>query len=1102
MNILKVSITVIVAIILSSINPQDGYTGTSSLTSLTQTIVVKPKIKRAKSSVQYYPNSTASFNLILSGDVELNPGPGLPAPKCNKCEKTVKSNNKRLICSSCFDVTHAKCSNLTDRHNIQARTPHYHTCQNCLHTLLPFAHVPNLNISNPTNEVDLVNQSIIPIQGNVNNLKFLHINTQSLLSSFDEFKILLDTRKFDIVAMSETWLKDNPALLQYVQIQDYELYYSNRDKIKGGGVGCYVNSSLKCKRRTDIEKLDKEIEHLWLEIPGQNKHSKLLIGVIYRSNKFFTANEWIDRFENLLSKIKIICDFPVLISGDFNINMLDSEKREVKEFQSTLTQFNLDQLINNPTRTTEKSSTLIDLIITDQKNIVKESGVLPCTNISDHDGVYAILKIKLPRYEQRFKYIRSEKTFNQGDFIQDMSRVPFHVVYGIDDPELQLDIFNQLFTSCLNEHAPLKKIKVDRPPAPWMQKSEIKKTILERNDLRKQAHKTSDPVLWNKFRELKNLSKKKIRQAKTEYYRKALNSPKPKEVWKIINSILHPPPNRIKIKPSDLNSHFASTAFRTIGKLPVPKSDIKTFIQNADINDETSFRLRPGTYSAVLKIIKNMRNDTSTGPDQIPSKFIKMVAEHICSPLTYIINTFISQNKYPNPWKQSRIVPINKISNPVDRSDYRPISILPCLSKIFEKIVLHQLVDFIDTTAIYKETVSGFRKGHSTGTALLKLRDDIKQAMKAGEVTLVVLVDFSKAFDTICHHSLIKKMSKLGFSKQFLYWTLSYLSDRSQFVQIDADKSEKVPIHHGVPQGSILGPVLFNLYVNDLQDVVNTSTIQYADDTTIYKSCRPGNINSAETDINNYLNSLSSWSTKNSLAANSIKTKYMICSTSRLSKLHGIETHQSNITFTDIPLEREKSTKLLGIQIDEHLTWQYQLNNVLSSCYGSLSTLRKLKHFTTFKLRKQLVEALILSKLDFNDFVYSLSSTKLNKLQRLQLAACSFVYGRYCNIEDIIKLKWLPIKERRDMNLLKITHKALNSASWPSTCRLELHTHSKTLRNSNETRLKPSNITGIFQDTASKVFNCLPLKLKNDTNYKTFCRNTKSYLLDAAMTRS
>ena len=369
------------------------------------------------------------------------------------------------MCGHCFDMVHATCVN--SKHLVNNSKTHVTwTCNNCLLYELPFNKV-NLDSSieqNVSIHDDVIENAFMSRFTDNNNLKLLHLNTQSLLSSFDEFKNLIHTYNFDIVAMSETWLKDNSALLQYVNIQDYQLHYNNRDKIKGGGVGCYVKSNLECKRRVDIEKLDNELEHLWLEVSGRNKRSKILIGIIYRSNKFFTVSQWMDRFEDLISKIKIVNEYPIVLSGDFNINMMDTNNHTTNDFQSALTQFNFEQLIQEPTRTTENSSTLIDLIITDRKSLVTACEVIPCTNISDHDGVYAILNVKLPKYEQHFKYIRSEKTFDQTKFLQDISMIPSHVIYGIDDPNLQLDIFNELFSGCLNEHAPLKKVKINRPP--------------------------------------------------------------------------------------------------------------------------------------------------------------------------------------------------------------------------------------------------------------------------------------------------------------------------------------------------------------------------------------------------------------------------------------------------------------------------------------------------------------------------------------------------------------------------------------------------------------------------------------------------------------
>ena len=238
----------------------------------------------------------------------------------------------------------------------------------------------------------------------------------------------------------------------------------------------------------------------------------------------------------------------------------------------------------------------------------------------------------------------------------------------------------------------------------------------------------------------------------------------------------------------------------------------------------------------------------------------------ICSLLTHIINAFIKDNSFPSLWKIARVVPINKVPSPTESSHYRPIAILPALSKIFERIVCNQVIDFIERLKIYKDTLTGLRRGFSTGSALLKLRDDIKRTMNAGEISIIVLIDFSKAFDTISHDTLIRSLHKMGFSRDFLSWSLSYLSNRKQYVQIDAQQSKPMTTYFGVPQGSILGPLFFNLYVNGLQDSLASRSIQYADDTTIYESGKPSDIQMTTDKLNSSLENLEQWSNENSLA--------------------------------------------------------------------------------------------------------------------------------------------------------------------------------------------------------------------------------------------
>ena len=191
----------------------------------------------------------------------------------------------------------------------------------------------------------------------------------------------------------------------------------------------------------------------------------------------------------------------------------------------------------------------------------------------------------------------------------------------------------------------------------------------------------------------------------------------------------------------------------------------------------------------------------------------------------------------------------------------------------------------------------------------------------------------------------------------------------------------------------------------------------------------------------------------------------------------------------------DENPRLLGVHLDKNLDWTSHLQKLLSSCYGKIAVLRKLKNFTTLRLRKKLIESLIFSKIDFNDYVYSpLTKVQLNSLQRLQKVAASFVLGRYCSRDDIVKLDWLPIKERREFYYLKLTHKAIHSDNWPDINKLEIKTTGRALRNSNEIKLQTSLINGTFQDEASKYFNQLPTEIRNAKNLSAFCSALRNHL--------
>ena len=440
-----------------------------------------------------------------------------------------------------------------------------------------------------------------------------------------------------------------------------------------------------------------------------------------------------------------------------------------------------------------------------------------------------------------------------------------------------------------------------------------------------------------------------------------------------------------------------------------------------------------------------------------------------------------------------RVSPIPKIDNPTDESHLRPISILPVLSKVPEKLVAQQIVDYIELNQSLKQTISGFRKGHSTITVLLRIRDDniIIRAMKKGELTLMVLADYSKAFDTVSYSVIIQNMWNMGFSKPFLSWMTNYLCDRRQYVQIDDKKSTLECLQFGVPQGSILAPLLFNIYTADLQDNLNNNSIscfQYADDTTLYKQSTVNELVQNVADFNNSLRNMASWSNKSNLVLNPVTTKQMVLSTNRLARVHDLNNQTTQLEISNCQLERVSETKLLGVKLQENLKWNDHVKDVANASYGVLRTLRKLKHFTNFNLRKRLAELLVLSRLDNCDSIFSpLPRYLMKRLQKIEFAAASFVYGRYVNnIGDILKLNWLPVEERRDFNLLKLTFKALYFKQWPTYLNLQRVSIVRELRSSHCIRLQVPLEKGTFQDTTAVLFNNLPKQLKICDNLNLF----------------
>ena len=323
---------------------------------------------------------------------------------------------------------------------------------------------------------------------------------------------------------------------------------------------------------------------------------------------------------------------------------------------------------------------------------------------------------------------------------------------------------------------------------------------------------------------------------------------------------------------------------------------------------------------------------------------------------------------------------------------------------------------------------------------------------------------------------------------------MSYLTNRHQFVQVEDRSSKKLPVHFGVPQGSILGPILFNLYVAELPNCIKAKSIQYADDTTLYESSKETNIISLIKVLEQDLTSLSSWSNGKMLIFNSDKLKCV-----SFSKTRGSFSYLMRYDKKSIPYG--KSAKLLGVTFDKNLNWSDHINNTLQSCYGTLRTLKNFKRFTPFKVRKTLAEALILSKLNYCNVVYGqLPQYMLKRLQRIQTCAACYVFRRYANINDIFSLKWLPMIEFIEFSTMKLVHKAIYSENWPEYLKLETVQYNRNTQLSQDgIRIKHGE-SRTFQDKA-KAFNLLPKSICEESCFGKFVSETRQFYRDKAKAR-
>ena len=559
-------------------------------------------------------------------------------------------------------------------------------------------------------------------------------------------------------------------------------------------------------------------------------------------------------------------------------------------------------------------------------------------------------------------------------------------------------IFTQKISQILDIMAPVKVFQTRKKYVPWLS-SETKSLMNERDMLLNEAKSTGDVGAWSNFRKIINRVTAKLRSDKDSWQRESLkrcenNSGK---LWKNVlgwlkwtnagvptklfsNGSLECSPKNIA---NIMNKFYIDKVNSIRASLPNSIDDPLRKLKLMMRGRQLSFSVLPVHPDMVAETISALRNSKSCGLDNIDTYVLKLIKPHIIPAVTHIINLSIETSTFPEAWKYSKIIPLYKKDDPLNAKNYRPVALIPVLSKVLERVIFIQIVHYLESNNLFHSSHHGYRAGHSTCTALIELYDSWMEAVERGELSGVMLIDLSAAFDCVDHALLLEKMRVLGFNDSSIRWCQSYLSNRRQCVSIEGAQSEFLPIDIGVPQGSILGPLFYILFTNDLPEVVhkedcelsmlkigkfNTacphcgSLVSFADDSTVtVTDCDPSKLTEKLSD--KYL-AVAEYFAANKLKVNDEKTHLLIMTTNSKRNLSDI---QVSLKTPSAVIKPSVSEKLLGIDIHEGLKWQhyvlYSESSLIRSLYTRLNALKRLKNVASFKTRLVLANGIFCSKL-------------------------------------------------------------------------------------------------------------------------------------------
>ena len=1059
-----------------------------------------------------------NFNL-LKELTEISPQDYDGKSLCRICHKEVKMSNRAISCDKCDMWSHLKCSDVSIKlyNHLTFLNTFKWSCVKC-RSKEPVIK-EKIDISKLSKTCSPVKYEIVKEKRN--ETLIVHLNCRSLLKKKEELEYVINELKPTIICLSETWFDSSVSKNDYVP-EGYNIlrhdrtdnYKQKYGKNNGGGIAIIYRNTIKIQKIPDLTDPVEEI--LWVRI--KTKFS-FLLGVLYRAEYTDTLQETLE--ESLLeSNIRKASEKAksIVLVGDFNINYSNEKDNLREKLEIVCVANGLSQLINTPTRIDPNtfSQTIIDHIWTNKEYVpVKDSGTT--VGISDHLATY----VKLNQQTEQLSKTISSRNFKEYDpetfnnaLRESIAESDLENIIESRDVNKAMEKLSNLIINTLNKYAPItvRRIQSKYNPIPWLNK-ELKNLIERKNNMLKDLYQYGMQSLKNPIKILNNQIVHLKRKLKKNYLTEKLTTTKddPKATWKILNSIIGCNNNKENTEPDLMTQSKAdefNQFFAHIGENILKELNLTVPSTNLKGHDGFNFALE--SEETIAKMIEQMKPDVATGRDGISSKVIKDAKTTIAPLLTKIINIGYATNTFPDCMKMASIRPIHKKEDPNIISNYRPISILPCLSKIFERSASNQLISYLEKNNLLNPAQHAYRRLHGTQTCLFQVLDHTQRLLDEGKLVAIVSLDLSKAFDAINHDMLLRKLTNLGLSESSLVWIKSYLSNRIQYTKFSNFTSKDEKVKAGVPQGSILGPLLFICFSNDIytdfQD--KCKCYSYADDSQFIIAAK--NQKELTKKIEEIIKMAHRWYSQNCMKANQGKTEILVVNKGN------IRTENMKIKVQEKGklkiLRPSKFIKVLGILIDENLNWRKQVLKVRKSASNTIRKLHRINHLLPIDIKIQLYNALVVPHFDYADVIWGGCSTQMSrKLQITQNFAVKSITGakKFDHVtESYEKLKFLNLQQRRDIHQAVFTHKSLLHNHPNDICQMYFQQCPKrNTRGSHSAILNyPPHKTHKYEQSpfyrCLKSWNNIPENIMKNTTTKAFKNSVQRDLIQKQFTKN